>query len=161
MFVHWSNNEVTYRDMESIQVNCERCDSEQKHTFRMYEQRTKHYSVISGRPKRSVTVICHGCLLEGPLDKGYEKQMIEKFTGQVMVAEGFELSQQGKYDKAMKKFKKNLKNDPGNLQAVYGLATCLIAKGSYDEARGFVDRLGSEMPDNEDVNELKQILAKH
>jgi thioredoxin-like negative regulator of GroEL len=127
----------------------------------MYEQRTKHYSVISGRPKRSVTVICHGCLLEGPLDKGYEKQMIEKFTGQVMVAEGFELSQQGKYDKAMKKFKKNLKNDPGNLQAVYGLATCLIAKGSYDEARGFVDRLGSEMPDNEDVKELKKILKKH
>ena len=161
MFVHWSNNEVTYRDMESIQVNCERCDSEQKHTFRMYEQRTKHYSVISGRPKRSVTVICHGCLLEGPLDKGYEKQMIEKFTGQVMVAEGFELSQQGKYDKAMKKFKKNLKNDPGNLQAVYGLATCLIAKGSYDEAKGFVDRLGSEMPDNTDVKELKKTLAKH
>ena len=161
MFVHWSNNEVTYRDMESIQVNCERCDSEQKHTFRMYEQRTKHYSVISGRPKRSVTVICHGCLLEGPLDKGYEKQMIEKFTGQVMVAEGFELSQQGKYDKAMKKFKKNLKNDPGNLQAVYGLATCLIAKGSYDEAKGFVDRLSSEMPDNTDVKELKKTLAKH
>ena len=161
MFVHWSNNEVTYRDMESIQVNCERCDSEQKHTFRMYEQRTKHYSVISGRPKRSVTVICHGCLLEGPLDKGYEKQMIEKFTGQVMVAEGFKLYQQGNYNKAMKKFQKNLKDDPGNLQAVYGLATCLIAKREYDEARVFVDRLGSEMPDNEDVNELKQILAKH
>ena len=161
MFVHWSNNEVTYRDMESIQMSCAQCGSEQKHTFRMYEQRTKHYSVISGRPKRSVTIICHGCLLEGPLDKGYEKQMIEKFTGQVMVAEGFELSQQGKYDKAMKKFKKNLKNDPGNLQAVYGLATCLIAKGSYDEARGFVDRLGSEMPDNEDVKELKKTLAKH
>ena len=161
MFVHWSNNEVTYRDMESIQVNCERCDSEQKHTFRMYEQRTKHYSVISGRPKRSVTIICHGCLLEGPLQKEYEKQMIEKFTGQVMVAEGFELYQQGKYDKAVKKFKKNLKNDPGNLQAVYGLATCLIAKREYDEARVFVDRLGSEMPDNEDVKELKKTLDKH
>ena len=161
MFVHWSNNEVTYRDMESIQKDCEQCGSEQKHTFRMYEQRTKHYSVISGRPKRSVTIICHGCLLEGPLDKGYEKQMIEKFTGQVMVAEGFKLYQQGNYNKAMKKFQKNLKDDPGNLQAVYGLATCLIAKREYDEARVFVDRLGSEMPDNEDVNELKQILAKH
>ena len=161
MFVHWSNNEVTYRDMESIQVNCERCGSEQKHTFRMYEQRTKHYSVISGRPKRSVTIICHGCLLEGPLQKEYEKQMIEKFTGQVMAAEGFELYQQGKYDKAIKKFKKTLKNEPGDLQAVYGLATCLIAKGNYDEARGFVDRLGSEMPDNKDVKELKKILKKH
>ena len=161
MFVHWSNNEVTYRDMESIQMSCAQCGSEQKHTFRMYEQRTKHYSVISGRPKRSVTIICHGCLLEGPLDKGYEKQMIEKFTGQVMVAEGFKLYQQGNYNKAMKKFQKNLKDDPGNLQAVYGLATCLIAKREYDEARVFVDRLGSEMPDNEDVNELKQILAKH
>ena len=161
MFVHWSNNEVTYRDMESIQKDCEQCGSEQKHTFRMHEQRTKHYSVISGRPKRSVTIICHGCLLEGPLDKGYEKQMIEKFTGQVMVAEGFELYQQGNYNKAMKKFQKNLKDDPGNLQAVYGLATCLIAKGSYDEARGFVDRLGSEMPDNTDVKELKKTLAKH
>jgi thioredoxin-like negative regulator of GroEL len=126
----------------------------------MYEQRTKHYSVISGRPKRSVTIICHGCLLEGPLDKEYEKQMIEKFTAQVMAGEGFELYQQGKYDKAIKKFKKNLKNDPENLQAVYGLATCLIAKGEYDEARGFVDHLSSEMPDNEDVNELKQTLAK-
>ena len=161
MFVHWSNNEVTYRDMESIQVNCERCGSEQKHTFRMYEQRTKHYSVVSGRPKRSVTIICHGCLQEGPLDKEYEKQMIEKFTARVMAGEGFELYQQGKYDKAMKKFKKNLKNDPGDLQAVYGLATCLIAKGNYDEARGFVARLDSEMPDNEDVKELKQTLAKH
>ena len=87
--------------------------------------------------------------------------MIEKFTGQVIVAEGFELYQQGNYNKAMKKFQKNLKDDPGNLQAVYGLATCLIAKREYDEARVFVDRLGSEMPDNEDVNELKQILAKH
>jgi tetratricopeptide (TPR) repeat protein len=147
--------------MESIQNDCEQCGSEQKHTFRMYEQRTKHYSVISGRPKRSVTIICHGCLLEGPLDKGYEKQMIEKFTGQVIVAEGFELYQQGNYNKAMKKFQKNLKDDPGNLQAVYGLATCLIAKGEYDEARVFVGRLDSEMPDNEDVRELKQTLAKH
>ncbi len=87
--------------------------------------------------------------------------MIEKFTAQVMAGEGFELYQQGKYDKAMKKFKKNLKNEPGDLQAVYGLATCLIAKGNYDEARGFVDRLGSEMPDNTDVKELKKILKKH
>ena len=147
--------------MESIQADCEQCGSEQKHTFRMYEQRTKHYSVISGRPKRSVTIICHGCLLEGPLDKGYEKQMIEKFTGQVIVAEGFELYQQGNYNKAMKKFQKNLKDDPGNLQAVYGLATCLITKGEYDEARVFVDRLDSEMPDNEDVRELKQTLLQH
>ena len=86
--------------------------------------------------------------------------MIEKFTGQVIVAEGFELYQQGNYNKAMKKFQKNLKDDPGNLQAVYGLATCLIAKGEYDEARGFVNRLDLEMPDNEDVKELKQTLAK-
>ena len=161
MFVHWSNNEVTYRHMESIQNDCEQCGSEQKHTFRMYEQRTKHYSVISGRPKRSVTIICHGCLLEGPLEKGYEKQMIEKFTSQIMSGEGFELYQQGNYNKAMKKFKKNLKNNPDDLQSVYGLATCLVAQGSYDEARGFVDRLVSEMPDNEDVRELKQTLAKH
>ena len=86
--------------------------------------------------------------------------MIEKFTGQVIVAEGFELYQQGNYNKAMKKFQKNLKDDLGNLQAVYGLATCLIAKGEYDEARGFVNRLDLEMPDNEDVKELKQTLAK-
>jgi len=86
--------------------------------------------------------------------------MIEKFTGQVIVTEGFELYQQGNYNKAMKKFQKNLKDDPGNLQAVYGLATCLIAKGEYDEARGFVNRLDLEMPDNEDVKELKQTLAK-
>ena len=147
--------------MESIQNDCEQCGSEQKHTFRMYEQRTKHYSVISGRPKRSVTIICHGCLLEGPLEKGYEKQMIEKFTSQIMSGEGFELYQQGNYNKAMKKFKKNLKNNPDDLQSVYGLATCLVAQGSYDEARGFVDRLVSEMPDNEDVKELKKTLDKH
>ena len=61
-------------------------------------------------------------------------------------------------EKIVEDFKKNLKNDPGNLQAVYGLATCLIAKGSYDEARGFVDRLDSEMPANEDVKELKMRL---
>ena len=161
MFVHWSNNEVTYRHMASIQKDCEQCGSEQKHTFRMYEQRTKHYSVISGRPKRSVTIICHGCLLESPLEKEYEKQMIETFTSQIMSGEGFELYQQGKYNKAMKKFKKSLKNNPDELQSIYGLATCLIAQGSYDEARGFVDRLVSEMPDNEDVKELKKTLDKH
>ena len=150
-----------YRDMESIQADCEQCGSEQKHTFRMYEQRTKHYSVLSGRPKRSVTAICHGCLKENPLDEDSEKLAIEKFTSQIMSSEGFELYEQGKYDKAVKKFKKNLKNEPGDLQAVYGLATCLITKGEYDEARVFVDRLDSEMPDNEDVRELKQTLAKH
>ena len=161
MFVHWSNKEVTYRDMESIQSNCEQCGSEQKHTFRMYEQRTKHYSVLSGRPKRSVTAICHGCLKESPLDKESEKQAIEKFTSQIMSGEGFELYQQGNYNKAMKKFKKNLKNNPENLQSVYGLATCLVAQGSYDEARGFVDRLVSELPDDVNVKELKKTLDKH
>ena len=161
MFVHWSNNEVTYRHMESIQVNCEQCGSEQKHTFRMYEQKTKHYSVLSVGSKKSVTVICHGCLLESPLDKEYEKQMIAKFTSQVMSGEGFELYQQGEYNKAMKKFKKNLKNEPGDLQSVYGLAICLIAQGNYDEARGFVDRLDSELPDDDNVRELKQTLLQH
>ena len=161
MFVHWSNNEVTYRHMESIQVNCEQCGSEQKHTFRMYEQKTKHYSVLSVGSKKSVTIICHGCLLENPLDKEYEKQMIAKFTSQIMSGEGFELYQQGKYDKAIKKFKKNLKNEPADLQSMYGLAICLIAKGWYDEARVLVEQLDSQLPDDENVKELKQTIANH
>lgn len=70
-FVHWSNDEVTYRDMESTFSNCERCQSEQKHTFRFYEKRTKHYSSFSIGSDKSVTVICHGCLLESKLDKGW------------------------------------------------------------------------------------------
>ena len=161
MFVHWSNNEVTYRHMESIQVNCEQCGSEQKHTFRIYEQKTKHYSVLSVGSKKSVTIICHGCLLESPLDKEYEKQMIAKFTSQIMSGEGFELYQQGKYDKAIKKFKKNLKNEPADLQSMYGLAICLIAKGWYDEARVLVEQLDSQLPDDENVKELKQTIANH
>jgi len=145
--------------MESIQADCEQCGSEQKHTFRMYEQRTKHYSVLSGRPKRSVTAICHGCLKENPLDEDSEKLAIEKFTSQIMSSEGFELYEQGKYDKAVKKFKKNLKNnyDP---HAVYGLAKCLIAQGKYDEARGFVDKLDSQFPNDEGVKELKQAIRQ-
>ena len=148
-----------YRDMESIQADCEQCGSEQKHTFRMYEQRTKHYSVLSGRPKRSVTAICHGCLKENPLDEDSEKLAIEKFTSQIMSSEGFELYEQGKYDKAVKKFKKNLKNnyDP---HAIYGLAKCLIAQGKYDEARGFVDKLDSQFPNDEGVKELKQAIRQ-
>jgi len=160
LFVHWSNNEVSYRDMESINEKCGRCDSEQKHTFRMYEKKTKHYSVLSVGSDKSITIICHGCLLESPLDKKFEKEMVAKFSSQIMSSEGFELYQQGKYDKAIKKFRKNLKKNPEDQQSVYGLAKCLIAQGKYDEARGHVDHLDYELPENEEVKELKQQLAR-
>lgn len=159
-FVHWSNDEVTYRDMESMQLNCDRCQGEQKHTFRFYEKRTKHYSSISIGTDRSVTMICHGCLLESPLSKSDEQHFILKFVRRLASIEGMELYEHGKYDKAIKQFKKVLKDEPNHPTALYGLAKCLIAQGRRDEARGYIDNLSANFPDDESVRELKETLNR-
>ncbi|CAE6505119.1 tetratricopeptide repeat protein [Candidatus Nitrosotenuis uzonensis] len=159
-FVHWSNDEVTYRDMESIQTHCGRCQSEQKHTFRFYEKKTKHYSSISIGTDRSVTMICHGCLLESALSKSDEQYLILKFVRRLACMEGMEMYEHGKYDKAVKQFKKVLKDDPDHPQALYGLAKCLIAQGRRDEARGYIDNLSTNFPDDEAIKELKESLSR-
>lgn len=127
-FVHWSNDEVTYRNMESTQMECQRCQSEQKNTFRFYEKRTKRYSSISIGSDKSVTVICHGCLLESPLEKGFEREQITKFLKRIICSESFELYEHGKYDKALKQFKKVLKEDQDHPTALYGLTKCCLHK---------------------------------
>lgn len=160
-FVHWSNSEVTYRDMESTQLQCNRCQDEQKHTFRFYERKTKHYSSVSFGSEKSVTVICHGCLLESPLEKEYEKQLIAKYVKSLIALEGLDLYEHGKYDKALKQFKKVLKEDPDHPTGLYGLAKCLIALGRYDEARGYIDNLTTRFPEEKEVIELKQILNQN
>lgn len=159
-FVHWSNDEISYRDMESAQLECGRCESEQKHTFRFFEKRTKHYSSFSVGSDKSITVICHGCLLETPLEKNYEKEMIAKYVKRLMSQEGLEMYEHGKYDKALKQFKKVLKQDKDHPTALYGLAKCLIAQGKYDEARGYIDNLSSRYPEDDEVKQLKESIIR-
>ena len=75
MFVYWSKKEKWYRDMESVSSDfCENCNSKREHTYRLYEERRKHYSVLSGPIKRSVRVICQACKGESKPEKKHEKQ---------------------------------------------------------------------------------------
>jgi hypothetical protein len=63
--------------MASQDIECPRCATVTKHTFRLYEQKHKAYSVIPIGTDRLVTVICHNCLLERELEKKFEKEMLE------------------------------------------------------------------------------------
>ena len=161
MFVHWSNTETTYRDMEKTQGYCNRCQSDQIHTFRLYEQKTKHYSAFSIGANHKVTAICHNCLLESPLPKNEEKLMIRTFMRRLACAEGFEFLKNGKVDKARKKFEKILKEDSEQAQALYGMAKSLIAQNRFNEARKYVDDLSVHYSETDEVKELKEILAQN
>ena len=135
MFVHWSETETSYRDMEKVKGFCKRCKSNQLHTFRLYERKTKHYSAFSIGAERYLTFICHGCLLETSMPKKEEARLIRKYTMQLTCAEGFELLRNGKIDKAIKKFNQVLKEDPKNLQAADGLAKCFFAQENLDKEK--------------------------
>ena len=158
MFVHWSNTETTYRDMEKIEGFCNRCQSTQIHTFRLYEQKTKHYSAFSIGANHQVTSICHTCLLESALPKNEEALLIRKYKKLLLCQEGYELTQNGKTDGAIKKFKKVLKEDPDHPQALYGLAKGLISLQRYSEAEPFVAQLSNLYPQDGDVAEMRTIL---
>ena len=70
MFVYWGKKEKWYRDVESVSSHyCENCNSKRKHTYRLYEEKRKHYSVLSGPTKKSVRVICEKCKTESKLEK--------------------------------------------------------------------------------------------
>ena len=110
MFVYWGKKEKWYRDMESFSGHCKsECNSMQVHTYRLYEQRRKHYSVISGPTKRSVRLVCEKCKTESKLEIKHEKQMVAQFTGRILIAEGYELIQQQNHGKALKKFRESIK----------------------------------------------------
>ena len=69
-FAHWSSTDSSYRDMERRELHCDRCNENTQHTFRYHITKTKHYSVVSiGAGERTVTLICHGCLLETRIPK--------------------------------------------------------------------------------------------
>lgn len=158
-FAHWSSTEASYRDMESQQIHCERCNEETKHTFRYHTQKTKHYSTFSfGEGDKSVTVICHGCLLERALEKNYERQMIDKFDCEIATGMAHELMEQGENKKAQKFLKKLLKKNPKYGPGLYAMAKCLISQTKYDEAEFYVKNLEMDYPNNTDVEELRRLM---
>ncbi len=157
-FAHWSRDETTYRDMEKVNAFCGQCNSEQLHTFRMYEKKTKHYSVVSFGTHRQVSAICHGCLAEFGIEKDEEKKLIKRFVIELRGQEAFELIDKEKYDKAVKKFNENLGEDPDDIRSRYGLAKCHIAQGEYDKADANIRLLETKLPDNKDVIELRSLL---
>ena len=111
MFVYWSKKEKWYRDIESVSSDyCENCNSKREHTYRLYEERRKHYSVLSGPTKRSVGVICQACKGESRPEKKHEKHLIAKFRARILITEGEELIQQQNHGKALKKFRESIKN---------------------------------------------------
>ena len=111
MFVYWGNKEKCYRDMQSVSSDyCENCNSEGEHIYRLYEERRKHYSVLSGPTKRSVGVICQACKGESRPEKKHEKHLIAKFRARILITEGEELIQQQNHGKALKKFRESIKN---------------------------------------------------
>jgi len=160
MFAHWSNTETSYRDMEKEEFFCDRCNSDQLHTFRMHEQKTQHYSLFSFGAKRSVSLICHGCLKESQVSEEYEKQKIEKFLKMIIIGEGFELSRNGDKDEAIRKFRNVLEKDPNNIQANFGLAKTLIDQGRVEEAEYYVAKLEMSDPENNQIKELRAKLLK-
>lgn len=161
MFIHWSNTETTYRDMEKVEAVCSKCQSNQLHTFRLYEKKTKHYSAFSIGADHFVSAICHGCLLETRMPKLEEKMLVRKYMKSLACAEGFELFKNGKTDSAIKKFRKVLKEEAEHPQALYGLAKALVTQGKYDEARKYVDDLSVHYSESDEVKELKEAITRN
>ena len=76
--------------------------------FDYTRQRQKHYSAFSIGADYSVSVICHGCLLESRIPKQEESMLIKKYQSKIACWEGFDLLEKGKQDKAIKQFRKAL-----------------------------------------------------
>lgn len=160
-FVHWSSTDSSYRDMERQQLDCERCGKETEQTFRYHTQKTKHYSSFSfGEGDKSITVICHGCLLERSLEKDYEREMIIKFDSEIATSLAHELMEKGEPKNAQKLLKKLLKKNPKYGAGVYAMARCLISQTKYDEAKIYVKNLEMDYPDDPSVKELRSGSGK-
>ena len=78
-FIWWSNTDDGYKDVCSEYSYCKICSSQTKNTFRLYQSKLKAYSIIPIYTSRTIKVICHNCLHERKLEKGLQKQMLEKF----------------------------------------------------------------------------------
>lgn len=155
-FFWWSDTESSYRDMESIDAECEKCQGIQKHTLRYYIQKSKSYSVLTTSTKRNIVAICHGCLQEKPLDPKYEDEKVNQFESQILTWEAHEQIEKGNYRKALKKLEKALKKDPENPQTLFAKASTLIDFGQKEEAKPILSKLLEKFPDSEDVIALKE-----
>ena len=159
-FAHWSSTETSYRDMERQQIECPRCEKETEHTFRYHTRKTKHYSAFSfGEGDKSVSIICHGCLLERGLDKEFEKQMIEKFDCEIAVAVAHQFMDDGEPKNAEKLLKKLLKKNPKYGPGLYAISKCLISQTKYDEAEIYVKNLEIDYPEDENVTRLRKLMS--
>ena len=78
-FIFWGNTDAKHKDVYSGVLLCNKCSSQTKHTFRVYESKLKAYSVIPVSTSQDVTAICHNCLSEWELEKKLRKEMLEKF----------------------------------------------------------------------------------
>jgi tetratricopeptide (TPR) repeat protein len=146
--------------MERQQIHCERCQKETEHTFRYHTQKTKHYSSFSfGEGDKSVTIICHGCLLERSLEKNYEREMIDKFDCEIATGMAHELIEKGEPNNAQKLLKKLLKKNPNYGPGIFAMAKCLLSQKKYDEAEIYVINLETDYPNNEDVEELRRMMT--
>jgi len=158
-FAHWSSSESSYRDMERRELFCERCGENTQHTFRFHTTKTKHYSVVSvGEGERTVTLICHGCLLESAIEKSAVQELIFEYDKEIAVGEAYHYMENGDNKNAEKKLKKVLKRDPKYSQAVYAMGKCLISQTRYSEAEFFVKNLEIDFPDNNEVEDLRRLM---
>jgi len=158
-FAHWSSTNSSYRDMERRQLDCERCNENTQHTFRYHITKTKHYSVVSiGAGEKTVTLICHGCLLETLIEKNTAKELMVEYDKEIAVGESNEHMEKGEFGKAEKKLKKILKNDPKYPQAVFSMSKCLISQSRYDEAEIYLKHLENNFPEALDVQDLRKLM---
>ena len=159
MFVHWSNQKAEYRDMESREIHCQKCNKTTQHTFRYHITKTKHYSVVSVGPgKKDISLVCHVCLSETFLDKNDSKELIKEYDNVIAVGEANELMSKGKDSKAENKLKKVLKKDPDHGQALYSMSKCLISQARYGEAKSYIKNLEDKFPDAAEIKELQDEL---
>ena len=159
MFVHWSNQQASYRDMESREIHCQKCNKDTQHTFRYHITKTKHYSVVSvGSGKKEITLVCHVCLLETSVDKNDSKELVKQYDSEIVTGEANELMDKGKDSKAENKLRKVLKKDPEFPQALYSISKCLISQAKYGEAEFYIKILENKFPDIPEIKELRDSL---
>ena len=162
-FAHWSSTDSSYRDMERRNLHCERCcESENdttQHTFRYHITKTKHYSAISiGAGEKTLTLICHGCLLESNTNKYESENLMRGYDMEITVIESFELMDGENYKKAEKKLRKLLKKNPEYSQGVFAITKCLIMQKKYDEAEFYLKDLETNFTENQEIKELRKLM---
>ena len=156
MFVHWSDTQTSYRDMETMESECSKCQGIQKFTLRYYTTTTKHYSVFAHTGEKKISAICHGCLTELPLEDKFHKEKLQAYEALIMTWEAYDEAKKGNYNKALKKLQKALKKDPENSQALFAKARTLIDIGQKDEAKPIISILLEKFPNNEEVLALQK-----